>query len=163
MGNLKQKGFTLIELLIVIAILAIIGAAVFVALNPAKRLGEANDAARWSDVNQILSAIHQYTIDNQGDIPNDGTGDWDNNNYNVLGTGAVTTCDTCAAVTGTIDGDCLTFTDLTGTYLGSIPEDPRYGSEADTQYYVQRNTSNIVTVGACQTSSYAPGPIKVVR
>ena len=43
----SKKGFTLIELIIVVAIIALLAAATFVAVNPAKRIGEANDAQRW--------------------------------------------------------------------------------------------------------------------
>jgi len=71
-----KKGFTLIELLIVIAIIAIIAGAVLVAINPAKRIGEANNSARWSELNSLASAIAQYTVDNGGAAPQcdaDGT------------------------------------------------------------------------------------------
>ena len=53
----NKKGFTLIELLIVIAIIAVLAAAVFVALDPLTRFSDARDATRASDITQILSAI----------------------------------------------------------------------------------------------------------
>ena len=65
------KGFTLIELLLVIGIIAILAVAVFVALNPAKRFADARDARRESDVETILSALHQYNIDQKGVFPTD--------------------------------------------------------------------------------------------
>ncbi|MDQ5970976.1 MAG: hypothetical protein QG603_753, partial [Patescibacteria group bacterium] len=40
------KGFTLIELIIVIAVIALLAAATFVAINPAKRVGDANNSRR---------------------------------------------------------------------------------------------------------------------
>ncbi|EKD47532.1 MAG: hypothetical protein ACD_66C00019G0006, partial [uncultured bacterium] len=43
-----KKGFTLIELLIVIAIIAILAAAIFVALDPVTRFQEARDARRYN-------------------------------------------------------------------------------------------------------------------
>lgn len=59
----NKPAFTLIELLIVIAILGILAAAVMVAINPAKRLAQARDAQRKSDVNAIANAlIGYYTI-----------------------------------------------------------------------------------------------------
>ena len=39
-----NKGFTLIELIIVVAIIGLIAAAAFVAIDPAKRIGNANNA-----------------------------------------------------------------------------------------------------------------------
>src|SRR5690242_10937254 len=65
----KNKGFTLIELLVVIAIIAALATVVFVALNPAQRLKDTRDARRTSDVNSILTAIHQSIVDNKGTLP----------------------------------------------------------------------------------------------
>lgn len=58
-----QKGFTLVELIVVMAILSILLALVLVAINPKKRIDQANDTQRMSDVNNILNAISQYNAD----------------------------------------------------------------------------------------------------
>ena len=60
----NNKAFTLIEVLLVIAIIAVLAAAVFVAINPAKNISDARNTQRRSDVAQILSAISQGFIDN---------------------------------------------------------------------------------------------------
>ena len=65
----KQTGFTLIELLLVITIISLLAVTVFVALNPAQRLKDTKDARRTTDVQTILSAIHQSIIDNKGSLP----------------------------------------------------------------------------------------------
>lgn len=52
-----KKGFTLIELLIVIAIIGIIVVAVTVALNPAKRISDAQDAALRAQVAAVGQAF----------------------------------------------------------------------------------------------------------
>ncbi len=64
----KKHGFTLIELIIVIAIISLIAAAVFVSVNPAKRLGDTKDAVRAADTIAIEKAI-QKTIVNNISIP----------------------------------------------------------------------------------------------
>ncbi|MDD3888157.1 MAG: prepilin-type N-terminal cleavage/methylation domain-containing protein [Patescibacteria group bacterium] len=154
----KQAGFTLIELILVIAIIIIIAAAIFVALNPAKRLGDANDSRRWSDVNQTLSAIHQYIVDNKGAFPNSGS--WTVGQNFVLGTDGSGCNTTCTAVT--TQSACLNLTNLTtNNYIAAIPTDPVTGTAGNTDYYVSRNPGGIVTVGACDP--YGNAPIKVMR
>ena len=64
----NRTAFTLIELLVVIAIIAILSTTVFVALNPVERFQDARDSRRWSDVNSILSAIHNCIVDNDGSL-----------------------------------------------------------------------------------------------
>lgn len=156
MKKLTQKGFTLIELILVIAIIVIIAATIFVALNAGKRLGDANDSKRWSDVNQTLGAIHSFVVDNKGDLPNETS--WTNNVNFVLGT-AATGCNTgCGALTTQVA--CLNLTDVTGgDYIGAIPMDPVSGTAAKTDYYIKR-TGGVVTVGACDPYS---GTITVIR
>jgi len=65
----KRLGFTLIELLVVIGILAVLLAITLIAINPARQFGQANNTRRRSDTLQILNAIHQYTAENQGNLP----------------------------------------------------------------------------------------------
>lgn len=62
MSNVQSKsvGFTLIELLIVITILAILAASIMIAINPAKRKGQARDATRKSDIGQIGNVLKAY-------------------------------------------------------------------------------------------------------
>ncbi len=55
---MNKKAFTLIELIIVIAIIAILAALSFVAVNPGKRIGQAQDDER------LTEAINKYTADN---------------------------------------------------------------------------------------------------
>jgi len=56
----KFKGFTLIELLVVIAILGILAAAVLVAINPAKRQRQAQDAKRKNDIGALATEVQGY-------------------------------------------------------------------------------------------------------
>src|SRR3972149_10727287 len=65
----RNNGFTLIELLLVIAIIAILATIVIVALNPVQRFADARNSRRWNDVNSILTAVHEYIVDNDGTLP----------------------------------------------------------------------------------------------
>lgn len=143
----KNKGFTLIELLIVIGIIAILAAIIYVAVDPARRLGEARDADRWSSVNAVLNGILKFTVDSGGNLPANlaaiavGT-------FHVLGTDT-TGCDLiCGAQTTAVA--CLNLSgDLVDTYLSSIPEDASSGSIGNTDYYITKSSSGRITVGAC--------------
>ena len=60
------KGFTLIELLVVIAIVGVLAAVVLLAINPARRLNQARDAGRKSDIAQIATAAQAFFTSNEG-------------------------------------------------------------------------------------------------
>lgn len=146
MKSLK-KGFTLIELLIVIAIIAILAAAVFVALDPVSRFQDARDSRRANDLTNLITAIKTNQVDNGGaylaSITSLTAG-----SYYMIGTDA-SGCDTgCTAQT--TQGACADLTGLaTAGYLGSVPMDPSSGTAAKTDYYVVRNANGTVQVGAC--------------
>lgn len=61
---MNKKGFTLIELLLVIAILGALSAAVVIAINPTKRLGQAGDTKVKNDFSQIATALSAYYTEN---------------------------------------------------------------------------------------------------
>ena len=60
MKSVQKKGFTLIELLVVIAIVGVLAAVVLLAINPAKRLAQARDAGRKSDVSQLATGAQAF-------------------------------------------------------------------------------------------------------
>ncbi len=59
----RKSGFTLIELLVVIAIIGILVTIVVVAINPVKLVGEANDAKKREELNQMKNALQLYYND----------------------------------------------------------------------------------------------------
>lgn len=152
----QLKGFTLIEVLITLAIIAILAVSVFVALDPAKRLKDAKDARRATDVDTILTAIHQSIVDNKGTFPTNfpaagvkkqlGTGDAITCTATV-GTYCTSVTTACADLTADVAQDLI-------PYLKSVPIDPVGGTTATaakTGYMVERDSNGIVTVTACYT------------
>lgn len=143
-----QKGFTLIELLVVIAIVVALSVAVFVALNPGQRLKDARDARRVSDVDSILTAVHEFIVDNQGSSPS-GL----NATEKQLGTGA----SGCAIATGgctVVTTACLDLSTDLAPYLKSMPIDALGGTTytaAKTGYSIIQDANGLVTVRACGT------------
>ena len=143
----RERGFTLIELLIVIAIIAILAAAVFVALDPLTRFQEARDSQRWSDLNSILSAVKVDQIDNDGAYSAAITALTADTEYQI-GTAGVGCNDGCTAVS--TEAACVDLSSLvTDGYLGSVPLDPSTGTAAESDYYLIRNAEGTVTAGAC--------------
>lgn len=150
----KKQGFTMIELIIVVAIISILGAAVFIAVDPARRLNSSRNARRWSDVNNILSALITYQADNNGkhyskvDFLTDG-------NYYTIGTcssGGDTGCSTQKTQSA-----CVDLSQLPTNYLGAIPFDPLSGSAEKTLYYLAKNSNGTLTVGACNPEGEGVG------
>lgn len=142
-----QKGFTLIELLVAITIVAILAVSVYVALNPAQRLKDSKDAKRATDVDTILSAVHQYIVDNKGDDTALGLSATEAQ----LGSAAACTISNtnCTIVTTA----CKDLTTPLAKYLKTMPYDPdtTLGSAAKTGYSIQQDANGIVTVTACYT------------
>lgn len=144
MKNIKlQKGFTLIELLVVIAIISILAVVVFVALDPVKRFADARNSRRWTDVNSILTAVHQSIVDNGGTLP---TGLSTAMSVTQIGT-ANTGCDT--SCTDASASACVNLNGPLAKYLKTLPQDPDTGTSQETGYSIVVDNNNIVTVAAC--------------
>lgn len=125
---MNKKGFTLIELLIVVVVIGILAGIVLVAINPARQIAQANNSQRQSDINAILNATHQYSIDNRGSLPS-----------------AITAT---ATDVGTGAGLVNLTTDLVPTYIAAMPYDPVSGADADTNYAISVDANGRVTVTA---------------
>ena len=132
----NRSGFTLIELMLVIGIIAVLSGIVIAALSPTRQLGFARDAKRQSDVNTILSAVYQYSIDNNGTLP----GGIPTGTAREICRTAATTC------VGGVDLDVLS-----GSYLVTVPIDPHApDTGTGTQYFIKRDTRGRLTVNAPQ-------------
>ncbi len=184
MRNNSQKGFTLIELLIVLSIIGFIAAAVLVAVDPVKRIQDARNAKRWSEVNGILNAILTKQVDSRSyftgsanypvvnaataqliiNIPADTAG-----NTPLCNGGTPPTC-TAHALNLTGAATCYvnvgaTTVGIVPTYLADVPIDPIAGTTytaTNTGYYLLQPSANSrITIGACEQEQSAD--VKVTR
>lgn len=149
-----QKGFTLIELIIVIAIIAVLAGAVFVALDPARRLHESRNARRSSDITNILDSVVKYQVDNEG-THYSTVAALTAGNYHTIGTcgsGGNTGC-----TAQTTQAACVDLSAIGSNYLGAVPKDPSTGTDALTDYYLMKDANGSLTVGSCDPEGEGAG------
>lgn len=145
----RMKGFTLVELLIVIAVISILAAVAFVAIDPATRINQAQDSERWSAVNALMDAFIDATVDNEGTYPA-GISAGDGFHMIATSSGACTVSGCADTIT-----TCTDFEDLTTDgYIAALPVDPdgnsTYGSaQGGTGYYLSVASNGIITVTSC--------------
>lgn len=127
LGRSKRSAFTLVEILVVIAIIAILAVVAFVALDPARRINDAQDATRREDVQALVSAIALFSVDNNGTLPTAGG----------AALPVVTAANLMAngVAANTLDA-------ISPTYITTIPTDPD-----GAQYRVGRLASGAAIVG----------------
>lgn len=146
MNKRLRSGFTLIELLLVIAIIAVLAVVVFAALNPAQRFKDSRDARRFTDTETLLTAIHEYIVDNKGAFPTGLSAGMVETQIGSAGTGCAINQGGCFATPSA----CVNLTAPLANYLASVPIDPSLAtSSTKTNYDVVINSAGIVTVKAC--------------
>lgn len=128
-----KKGFTLLEVLLVVAVISILAGIVILALNPTKQLADTRNAQRRVDVNTILNAIYQYSIDNNGSLPA------------AITTTTTEICKTGGTCTGLVDLSVLT---ANQKYVVSMPFDPSGASTNGTGYFASKSANGRVTINA---------------
>lgn len=144
----RRRRFSLVELLLVVSGIAIFAAVIMVTVDPNKKLSNARDAQRLEDVQTILNAVYQYSIENQGVLPD-----------------TITTVPTEICRSG-VNVDCETdqlvnLNMLTGSSLLALPADPKSATKTSTHYTIVK-TDQRVTVSA-PGAEEVKSPIEATR
>ncbi len=141
----KAKAFTLLEILLVVAAIAVLAGIVIVAINPARQLAATRNTARRSDVSAILNSIYQYSLDNNGQFPNNI-----DTNLKMIGTAASGCNVSCGgASSSSSSGNTLTITDNSQSTFAGIYANTIYNT----------NTS-LINLSSSQTSGTYTSDIK---
>lgn len=168
MNRPVKRGFTLIEILLVVAAIAILAGIVILAINPGKQLGQTRDAQRRADVNTILNAVYQWSLDNNGTMPAVVTAD-----ETPICPTKCTTIETCVDLnTVLVTGSPSTGS---GNYLVAIPDDPNLASPSTggactnfanpngKHYVISQNTATKRITVRAPAAEEAKEPIQVTR
>ena len=147
----KTGGFTLLEILLVVAAIGILAGIVILAINPGKQLGDTRNAQRKVDVNTVLNAVYQYSLDNNAAVPSGIT-------VATCGTAGTEICKTNGSCSGLVDLAALTASER---YLVSIPLDPTATSTNGTGYFISKTGNNRITV--CAPNAESGATISVTR
>ena len=168
MTKTNSKGFTLIEFLIIIAIIAILSAVVFVALDPLTRFKDTRDSKRWSDIASVLDAVKIDQVDNGGAYLSEITALTNDEVYMISANANIVGCDdNCSStVPVTDDNNCVNLSGLvTEGYLAEISISPNgdYTWDASTTgYTISKSAAGAITIEACEAEN-TPGGILLKR
>lgn len=141
------RGFTLPEILVTVGILSILAVIAIIAIDPVHRFEDARNSRRLSDIQTVTGALHQYTIDHRGILP-EGL----DQHERQIGTGKTGCALQTSECTIPGDTDCIDLTTVLDPYLHGVPIDPSNGNEVLTHYSVHLGTNNAIVVRACDLS-----------
>lgn len=140
MSKKRYIGFTLLKILLGVAIIVILAAIITVSIIKNKKMIDARNKQRVADVSTILSAVFQYSIDNNKVLPKNITS---------------SSTEICASApcNHLIDLSFLTFNQK---YLATLPIDPRGALATNgTGYFINKDGRNHITVTALQAEKKA--------
>lgn len=153
----RRAGFSLVELLMAMAIVGVLAGLVIVAINPTKQMADARNTQRKFDVNTILNAFSQYSVDSGGFFqPKKVDGIPLIENCKVSTTPKklckpATLHGSGSGMCGDAAIQCVFSRHLTGAYIAGVPHDP---------WDAEDSAADLATVDY-HVSSNSPGRFRV--
>ena len=126
-----ERGIAIFGLAIFLGIISVILGVVFLVTNPARQFADLRNAQRRSDILTVLSAIYQYSLDNNSAFP-----------QALIGSDL---CNTARTDVLNLRADLMS---ASSTYLLNIPVDPMSDSANSSGYYAVKNTDGHIMVCA---------------
>ena len=145
---MNNEAFSLIELIIVMAVISTLATLAFVAIDPGKRIGQANDDERLVEARSIQIAIEKYTTDNFNLPPSI----LELNNeqpYMITYSSDTSNFVSCSEVLGNIQ--VVNLNNELEAYLSVLPIDPiqRDPVANGTGYYLRKNKDLLIEITPC--------------
>lgn len=113
-------------------LLILLGIVIFL-LNPSKKLLERRNSQRRNDVVNILNAVYQYGVDNEGKLPESIT-----NIPNMICQGKASSCEGLVDLSEVVDAE--------KKLLSEIPIDPREKSLSSSGYQISKLSNGRINV-----------------
>jgi prepilin-type N-terminal cleavage/methylation domain-containing protein len=146
----SRSAFTLIELIIVIVIVVVIASVIFFAVNPAKRIGDAQNAIREHEALEIKQGIERFIADNVIIPPTLSQLAIDTEYMLVTPNGETAGTCACSALDENIPR--IDLAGLLSAYVPNLPVDPEATGD-DTGYYIKQTAGSLFSVGYCNEYS----------
>lgn len=130
-----RNGLSVKKIIVILVIVLILAAAIVAAIDPRKQFAKIRNSERRNDVNLILNAVYQYTVDNGGELP-----------------ATITENATEICRSNTDCGELANLSEIVlkkknTAYLRSMPVDPSNKSPQGTGYRIKK-VGNRVSVSA---------------
>jgi type IV pilus assembly protein PilA len=144
----NKRAFSLLDVLLAVAAFSILAGIVILAINPYRQLATMRNAQRWVNINTILDAVYQYSVDNKGVFPT------------TIPAASTAICRNASPCGALVDLSALT---VNGKYVVALPRDPKSATANNSYYYIKKSaTTGRITVSASRTEN-GIGTISVTR
>lgn len=121
-----KEGLTKTKITLLVVVIMLIASGIIWAINPQKQFAKLRNSQRRGDVNLIINAVYQYTVDNGGQLPAE------------IGEQPKEICRKGADCSGLIDLSKVVQKKKNTAYLSSLPVDPGVGKTNGTGYEIKK-------------------------
>ena len=138
------------ELLLSVCVIGALMLVVTILIDKSVVLPRSRDLLRTNHVQRLLSAVLQYQVDHAGALPANITGT-ESQAQMIAMPGQICT-DVCKDQV--VKQECLDLSELSPTYLETIPQDPFFTELGPSGYYIYKHHDRGgLTIGSCNAEA----------